>query len=327
MNQPKPLPVAFAVTWQRLVASLLVVAGMAVLGYGLVRPRVSSYIGERVSEQISSDTAREVVAVLVGEVAGAPPAADAPAAQASAALPAEPVAQASAAPADPGPGAPAPVATDAAVVAAPPVAAPAPVDGGSLLRAVAAPATAAPAEEAAQPTQGVAAGSDAPPQADAAPAPTRASGNALPTAAVGGSAPIVAPPISSPNPGRSIEEVVAALPSGEITVTAEKLNSRIAARAGALGPIEQLAVRFVPGEVQVTITVLGQDTVGRSGLAAVDGRVAAQSPSISGALGALISVDDLVRPVEEELNSILNDSGRKVTGVRIEQDQIVVTLE
>jgi hypothetical protein len=308
---------------KRLLALLMVVAGLGLLGYGVLRPLLSAYLGERVSEQISTETAREVVAVLVGEVAG-----EAPADAVDEAAEQPPLAQQSPLTSHNEPAAAAilPVATPIAAVtssaAVALVPSPVPVDSGSIIRAVAAPPT---VQAVAQPPpQAAIEGAS---QAGSAPEATRDSGNLLPTTAALGATPIVAAPITAPNSGRSVEEVVAALPSGEITVTAQKLNSRIAARAGSLGPIEKLDVRFVPGEVQVVITVLGQDTVGRSGLAAVNGRVAAVNPQLSGALGALISVNDLVRPIEDELNAILETAGRQIGGVRIEQDQIVVTLE
>lgn len=75
------------------------------------------------------------------------------------------------------------------------------------------------------------------------------------------------------------------------------------------------------------LTVLVQDTLATSELALVNGRVVAQNPHLSGALSLVIAVNELVRPVEDELNSLLASAGRTVRAVRIEQGQIVVTLD
>jgi len=316
-QEPGAWEFSFSFSWQRLLASLLFAVGALVLGYGLIRPRVSEYVGQQVSEQINAELAREVVAALVGELDASPQ----PAAQPVA----PPVVQAAAGGATQ-PAAPVAAAQPVAVVAgqlAPTAAvvgqpAPAAVDSGGLLRAIVAPPTAE-RVSVAQPE------AQAPVEATPAPAVTAAPGSAPAPAAPAPIAPtqVVATPITAP---RTIEEIVEELPSGEIIVTEEKLNGKIAGRAASLGPIDRIVVRFVPGVVQVTLTVLGQDTVGTSQLTIKDGKVAAENPQISGALSLVISVADLVRPIEEELNSILDTAGRQVRAVRIEQGQIVVTM-
>ena len=317
-QEPGAWEFSFSFSWQRLLASLLFAVGALVLGYGLIRPRVSEYVGQQVSEQINAELAREVVAALVGELDASPQPAAQPvappvveAAAGGATQPAAPVAAAQPVAVVAGQLAP-----TAAVVGQP---APAAVDSGGLLRAIVAPPTAE-RVSVAQPE------AQAPVEATPAPAVTAAPGSAPAPAAPAPIAPtqVVATPITAP---RTIEEIVEELPSGEIVVTEEKLNGKIAGRAASLGPIDRIVVRFVPGVVQVTLTVLGQDTVGTSQLTIKDGKVAAENPQISGALSLVISVADLVRPIEEELNSILDTAGRQVRAVRIEQGLIVVTLD
>lgn len=308
--------------WRQLVAALLVGAGLLVLGFGLVRPMVSAYIGRQVSRELNEALAREVVAALTG-AAEAPPAAPAQpevaadeASTPQVAAPAEALGAPELQQTSPA----APGVEQAPAQAGQPAAA---VDSRSIVRAiVASPPTAAPlvegqavseeqraaAAEVAQPTHGA----QAPPLPAALPA--------VPT-------PAIAPPISSPDLPRSVEEVVASLPSGAITVSEDKVNDRIAARAASLGPIDGIVVRFLPGQVQVTLTVLGQDTIGTAGLTIDGGRVVAQSPQLTGALSPFIAVSDLVRPVEDELNAIIDSAGRAVREVRIEQGQIVVTMD
>jgi len=314
-REPGAWQFTFSFSWQRLLATLLFAVGALVLGYGLIRPRVSEYVGRQVSEQINAELAREVIAALVGELDSSPQPVAAPASGASGGGTLQPTAPIAAAQPTTVAGQPAPT---TAVIGQP--AAPAPVDSGGLLRAIVAPSTA----EAVGSTQPEA------PQADAtgapAPAATAAPGGGERAPAAAAPTTLVGTPITAAEPPRTIEELVEELPSGEITVTEVKLNSKIAARAAGLGPIDRIVVRFVPGQVQVTLTVLGQDTVGTSQLTIKDGKVAAENPQISGALSLVISVADLVRPIEEELNSILDTAGRQVRAVRIEPGQIVVTL-
>ncbi|GAB4440107.1 MAG: hypothetical protein OHK0015_35690 [Chloroflexi bacterium OHK40] len=136
--------------------------------------------------------------------------------------------------------------------------------------------------------------------------------------------PVVATPIASPDQ-RSIREIVEDLPQGEITVTDEKLNGKIASRL-PLGPIERIVVRFVPGAVQVTLTAFGHEALASSRLGVAEGRLVVRDPQLSGPLGLLISPEALVQPIEEELNRTLDVTSRQLHEVRIEQGQIVVTL-
>ncbi|MCX7789509.1 MAG: hypothetical protein N2378_02615 [Chloroflexaceae bacterium] len=311
MGQPAgSWEVTIEISWRRLLAGLLVLAGLAVLGFGVFRPLFSAYLGRQISREINEAVAREVLVALVGEPTA--PAADPPVAPAASDERAAPTAAPSVAP-----GAPLPEAASAAPTEASPgapsavaAATPAPVDSRSILRAVVAPV--APTAAALATAERAAAPVDAPGAAPTSEAP---------------STPPATPPTTAPEAPRSVEEVVAALPSGTITVTEEKLNRRIAERIAGRRPIDGITVRFVPEQVQVTLTVLGQDTLATSELALVDGRVVARNPQLSGPLGMVIAVNELVRPVEDELNRILASAERAVRAVRIEQGQIVVTLD
>lgn len=340
MEQPaRQWELTVRVSWQRVVAGLLVVLGLLVLGFGVVRPMVSVFIGRQVSRELNEALAREVLVALVGPVDGpqnsAVPAGAAGAASAPEGTNAADVTGQQG-------GAPAPIAsntTNEANVPAPSSAVttsgqdpqagaqvrPAPVSSRGLLRTIA---------EGQQPTADpAAAGILAQPQQEAAVAPAATSAPAAAVPFAPGAPPavvptvVIAPPISSPDQPRSAEEIVKALPNGAITVAEDKVNEKIAARAAALGPIDRILVRFVPGQVQVTLTVLGQDTVATAGLGLDNGRVVAQNPQLSGALAMAISVGDLVQPVEDELNQIVAEAGRQVRDVEIQQGQIVVTMD
>lgn len=337
--------ISFQISWRQLLAILLTLAGMLVLGFGVVRPMLSAQLGREVSRQLNEELAREVVVILTSEFA-APVAsegvANAPVANgagASAAGGAQPAAGGAAA------------ATDA----------PGPVDSAGLLRAIAEQPAAGSASTSDQLTV-VSGSADAPVTAgtERAPAvPGAASENGAPAApgvvnetpggnaapgagAAAGSTPaqeqpaavaprevpvLEAPVDTGANAPPSAEEIVAALPSGTLTISEERLNTRISERAAALGPIESLSVRFLADEIQVRLIVLGQETLGSAGLSVAEGRIVAQNPELSGALSLFLSVDDFVQPIETELNAILVGAERNVTGVQITEGAITVTLE
>jgi hypothetical protein len=119
---------------------------------------------------------------------------------------------------------------------------------------------------------------------------------------------------------------LAALPSGELRLTEDQANAYFAANQQALEPIERLRVQFVPGQVIADVRVFGVDARVTSELAVRDGRLVVTNPRLDGALGLLISLEDLVRPVEQQINNQLVAQGQTIRDGRVEQGQIVVTI-
>ena len=135
--------------------------------------------------------------------------------------------------------------------------------------------------------------------------------------------------------GRQIQEgaqqalptVVAALPSGELHISEAEANAYFAAHTDALRPVDSVTVRFVPDEVQADIRALGAVSTARLGLVAQNGRIVAQNPRIDGPLDQVISLADLTAVLERQFNDQLTAQGRRATNVRIEQGELVVTIE
>ena len=125
----------------------------------------------------------------------------------------------------------------------------------------------------------------------------------------------------------ALPTAIAALPSGEVRVTEAQANDYFAARAGSLGRIDSVRVRFVPNEVQADIGALGTTSTARMGLAVQNGRIIAVNPRLDGPLGQVIALDQLTPSLENQLNDQLAIQGRRITDVRIGQGELVVTVE
>lgn len=121
--------------------------------------------------------------------------------------------------------------------------------------------------------------------------------------------------------------VIAALPSGELRITEAQANEYLAAHANALRPIDSFTVRFVPGEIQTDIQAMGLTSSARIGVAVQNGRVIAVEPRLEGPLEQAISLGDLLRALEQQLNEQLIAQGRRATDVRVEQGAIIVTIQ
>jgi hypothetical protein len=125
---------------------------------------------------------------------------------------------------------------------------------------------------------------------------------------------------------QTLPTAIAALPSGELRLTEDQANAYFEANQQALEPIERLRVQFVPGQVIADVRVFGVDARVTSELAVRNGRLVVTNPRLDGALGLLISLEDLVRPVEQQINNQLLAQGQTIRDGRIEQGQIVVTI-
>ena len=126
---------------------------------------------------------------------------------------------------------------------------------------------------------------------------------------------------------QALPTVVAALPSGELRISEAEANAYFAAHSDSLRPIDSVTVRFVPDEVQADIRALGSTSTARLGLVAQNGRIVAQNPRIDGPLDQVVSLPDLTAVLERQFNDQLAAQGRRATNVRIEQGELVITIE
>jgi hypothetical protein len=118
--------------------------------------------------------------------------------------------------------------------------------------------------------------------------------------------------------------VVAALPPGRIVVDQAQANTFLRDHQEDYAPIDEINVRLTKGQVVADLSALGVSGVARSGLAAVDGRVALLDPQLDGALGLAISSGDLLAPLAARLNAELDRQDKYVDSIQIEDGQIVI---
>lgn len=127
--------------------------------------------------------------------------------------------------------------------------------------------------------------------------------------------------------GSALPTAIAALPSGELHISEAQANDYIAARADSLKPIQSAKISFVPGEIHADIQALGTTSQATMRLAVENGRIIAVDPQIDGVLGQFISPNDLIKPLERQINDQLIAQGRRATDVRVEQGELVVTID
>jgi hypothetical protein len=137
--------------------------------------------------------------------------------------------------------------------------------------------------------------------------------------------PVAAPAASVPAAAEGVlPALVAALPQGEVALSAGEANALIDAQAAALGPIDALELRFTPGQASAAVSAYGLDGTVSANLGAADGRLVLHDARIDGALGVLIGGPELAGAVTDRLNAELARQGRIVEEVRIEEGRVVL---
>jgi hypothetical protein len=127
--------------------------------------------------------------------------------------------------------------------------------------------------------------------------------------------------------GELVPTIVAAVPGGEFVINEADMNAAIAARADQLGVFDHVQVRFLPGQMQLDLSAFGQRSTLSAGLVAQDGRIVVRDARLDGPLAALVSAADLTAALEQQINTALNNQGRAVNDLRIEEGRVVVSVQ
>lgn len=128
------------------------------------------------------------------------------------------------------------------------------------------------------------------------------------------------------SPAKQDEPVAPVLPKGELKLSATEINAFIAANPQAIKPLESLTFNFLPNQLQADMEVSGLKTQLTAELNAENGRVKLVNAKLSG-LGALVPLDEVIGPLEQQMNNQLSAQGRAIKSVKLEQDVIVVEVE
>lgn len=139
------------------------------------------------------------------------------------------------------------------------------------------------------------------------------------------------------NPGEALRESLQQIPinvaikPGKIRVTEDDANEYLYAYRQKLKGIDNVRVRFVPGEVQADVTASIQgfavSSTARAQPVVENGRIVARNAALDQPLGSVLSIDSLMNALVNRINDELAAQGRRVTGIRVEQGVAVIEVE
>jgi hypothetical protein len=118
--------------------------------------------------------------------------------------------------------------------------------------------------------------------------------------------------------------VIAALPEGELNISAAQVNAYIDANLASLAPLDAARIEFTDGAIAADLQAFGVASRATMGLAVINGRIVAVQPRLEGPLAQFIALEDLIGPLEQTLNEQLAAQERRYSEVIIGEDTITL---
>ena len=117
------------------------------------------------------------------------------------------------------------------------------------------------------------------------------------------------------------------LPPGSFAIRESDANQWLVDHRHELQGVDDVRLRFLPGEAQADLTVGGLTSTAYGGVQVVNGRVIITNPRLDSPLGLFVDVRPFATLIENRLNQDLATLGRTVSSVTIEQGQLVIAME
>jgi hypothetical protein len=112
--------------------------------------------------------------------------------------------------------------------------------------------------------------------------------------------------------------------SGRLLITEEEINTDLEQSSRSYEPLEDVVVHLERGVVRVEFKLYGLKSTYKSGLAIESGKVVAVNPTLSGAAGRFVEIDDITAMFEAETGELLRRSGVEPVGITISDGSILL---
>ncbi len=124
-----------------------------------------------------------------------------------------------------------------------------------------------------------------------------------------------------------LPDMIAALPSGAVTVTQEQANQYLAAQPEAIRMVDSVTVHFLPGQVYADIQAFGFPGRISADPGIQDGRIVLHNPQINEPLSMMLSAESLAAALEQQINAQLVAQGQVVQALQVDHGQITLVME
>lgn len=118
---------------------------------------------------------------------------------------------------------------------------------------------------------------------------------------------------------------IADAPEGEIIITDDELNRRLAA-SGDLGPIEAVTLTIAPDVITVNLRAYGLTGTYQSAVRVENGSLVLYGGTLDGPLGFLIPNDELTEATNIEIAAALSEAGYRVESATMQEGAIALSV-
>lgn len=128
--------------------------------------------------------------------------------------------------------------------------------------------------------------------------------------------------------GLSRELATDSIGANTTTVTLDEttLNEYLDAGSAWFDPLDDLRLTITDNQAKASFKLYGLSGSLTAGLTVQDGTIRLVSPEASGAGGRLIDVDDVVRAIEDELRTFVQNEGRSISNVTLADGVLTITF-
>jgi len=119
----------------------------------------------------------------------------------------------------------------------------------------------------------------------------------------------------------------AGLPSGNFSINEADANQWLTQNREQFQGVDDIRLRFLPGQAEAALTMSGVTSTARAGVEVVNGQVVITDPALDPPLGLIVDVAPFARLLQDQLNRDLAAVGQTVTGVRVEQGQLLIEVQ
>lgn len=117
------------------------------------------------------------------------------------------------------------------------------------------------------------------------------------------------------------------MPAGSFSIRESDANQWLVEHRQELEGVDDVRLRFLPGEAQADVTVGGVSSTAHANVEVVNGRIIVTNPRLDWPLGAVVDIQPFATLIQDRLNTDLAGLQRTVTGATIQSGQIVITFE
>jgi hypothetical protein len=117
------------------------------------------------------------------------------------------------------------------------------------------------------------------------------------------------------------------LPEGSFAISESDANLWLSQNRGEFQGVDDVRVRFLPGQAHAELTMYGLTSTARVGVAVENGQVLFTDPSLGPPLGLIVDVKPFAQMIQNRLNSDMAAAGQQVKAARLEPGRLVIELQ